>query len=65
VEFYEFKNDKYVQIVIYTKRARGLMARYIIENQIETVEDLKGFNSENYWFSPQMSTENKLVFTRG
>lgn len=65
VEFYEFKDDKYRQIVIYTKKARGLMARYIIENKIENIEDLKGFNIENYWFSPQKSTDNKLIFTRG
>lgn len=65
VEFYEFKDDKYRQIVIYTKKARGLMARYIIENKIENIEDLKGFNLENYWFSPQKSTDNKLIFTRG
>lgn len=65
VEFYEMKDDKYKQIVIYTKKARGLMAQYVIKNRIEDIEDLKGFNDENYWFSPQMSTENKLVFTRG
>ena len=65
VEFYEYKNDKYTQIVIYTKRARGLMARYVIENRIENEEDLKGFNTEGYWYSPQMSSPNKLVFTRG
>jgi len=65
VEFYEYKNDKYSQIVIYTKKARGLMARYVIENRIEDEEDLKGFNAEGYWYSPQMSSPDKLVFTRG
>lgn len=65
VEFYEYKNDKYSQIVIYTKKARGLMARYVIENKIENEEDLKGFNAEGYWYSPQMSSPDKLVFTRG
>lgn len=65
VEFYEYKNDKYSQIVIYTKKARGLMARYVIENRIENEEDLKGFNAEGYWYSPQMSSPDKLVFTRG
>lgn len=65
VEFYEYKNDKYSQIVIYTKKARGLMARYVIENRIEDEEDLKGFNAEGYWYSPQMSSPDKLVFTKG
>jgi len=64
VEFYEYKNDKFQQIVIYTKKARGMMARYVIENRIEKIEDIKGFNSSDYWFSPQLSTENKFVFTR-
>lgn len=64
IEFYEYKNDKLKQIVIYTKKARGLMARYIIQNRIVDVEDLKGFGDEGYWFSPQLSTDNKLVFTR-
>lgn len=65
IEFYEYKDDKYRQVVIYTKKARGLMARYIIENRIEDIEDIKGFNLDNYWFSPQKSTETRLVFTRG
>ena len=64
VEFFEYKNERLKQIVIYTKKARGLMARYIIQNQIEKVEDLKGFGEAGYWFSPQLSTETKLVFTR-
>lgn len=64
VEFFEHKNDKLKQIVIYTKKARGLMARYVIQNQIEDIEELKGFSDEGYWYSPQLSTETKLVFTR-
>lgn len=64
IEFYEYKNDKFKQIIIYSKKARGLMARYVIQNQIENIEDLKGFFDERYWFSPQMSTEIKLVFIR-
>lgn len=64
VEFYEHRNDQLKQIVIYTKKARGLMARYIIQNRIDKVEDLKGFGEAGYWFSPQLSTDTKLVFTR-
>ena len=64
VEFYEYKNDKLKQIVIYTKKARGLMARFVIQNQIEDIEDLKGFSDGGYWYSPQLSNDNKLVFTR-
>jgi cytoplasmic iron level regulating protein YaaA (DUF328/UPF0246 family) len=64
VEFYEYKNDAFKQIVMYTKKARGMMARYVIQNRIDETEDLKGFNAEGYWFSPQMSTESKIVFVR-
>jgi hypothetical protein len=64
VEFYEHKGEKLKQIVIYTKKARGLMARYIVQNRIDKVEDLKGFGEAGYWFSPQLSTDTKLVFTR-
>lgn len=64
VEFYEYKNDKFQQIIIYTKKARGLMARYVIKNRIEDAEELKGFSSEGYWFSPQQSNDSKFVFIR-
>ena len=40
------------------------MARFVIQNQIEDIEDLKGFSDEGYWYSPQMSNGKKLVFTR-
>ncbi|HLP04713.1 MAG TPA: peroxide stress protein YaaA [Paludibacter sp.] len=63
-EFLQYKDDKLKPVVIYVKKARGMMARYVIENRIENVEDLKGFNAEGYWYNPQLSTERKLVFTR-
>jgi hypothetical protein len=40
------------------------MVRYIIDNSIEKIEDLKGFNSEGYAFDSNLSSENQLVFTR-
>jgi cytoplasmic iron level regulating protein YaaA (DUF328/UPF0246 family) len=63
-DFLEYKNDEYKPIVIYIKKARGMMVRYVVENRIEDVEDLKGFSAGGYWFNPQMSTETKFVFTR-
>lgn len=65
IEFFEIKDDKPKTIVVYTKKARGMMARYIIQNRIEDPEDLKGFGEEGYWFSPQLSSEDRFVFTRG
>lgn len=64
IEFYETKSDKLKTIVVYTKKARGMIARYIIQHRIENTEDLMGFDAEGYWYSPQLSTENKMVFTR-
>jgi cytoplasmic iron level regulating protein YaaA (DUF328/UPF0246 family) len=64
VEFLEYKNDTLKPIVIYTKKARGLMARYLIKNKIENIEDIKGFADGGYWFNPHLSTERKLVFVR-
>ena len=40
------------------------MARYVIDNKIESVNDLKYFSSDNYRFSEEMSSGNDLVFTR-
>lgn len=62
--FKDFKNGQYKTIMTFAKKARGLMVRYIIDNNIETLEELKGFNVEGYGFSEEMSTETELVFTR-
>ena len=64
-EFLENKDDLYKPIVMYTKKARGLMARYVIDNRIEDTEDLRGFSSEGYWYSEKLSSKHKMVFTRG
>ncbi|MDD4971149.1 MAG: peroxide stress protein YaaA [Paludibacter sp.] len=64
-EFLENRNDQYIPIVMYVKKARGMFVRYVIEHRIENVEDLKGFNADGYWYNSRLSTEKKLVFTRG
>ncbi len=62
--FKDFKNGQFKTIMTYAKKARGLMVRYIIENDIETLEELKGFNIEGYGYSEEMSSNTDLVFTR-
>ena len=62
--FKDLKNGQYKTIMTFAKKARGLMVRYIIDNNVKTLEELKGFNSEGYGFSEAMSTETELVFTR-
>lgn len=49
-------------IGILNKQARGYMARYILENKLSSVEDLKAFNQASYRFSKTESTNNTLVF---
>ncbi len=62
--FKDFKNGQYKTIMTYAKKARGLMVRYIIDNNVTTIDDLKGFNIDNYRFSEEMSTETDIYFTR-
>lgn len=63
-EFKDYKEGQLKMISFFAKKARGLMVRYIIENTVETVDDLKGFNYEGYRFDANLSKGNKLVFTR-
>jgi cytoplasmic iron level regulating protein YaaA (DUF328/UPF0246 family) len=62
--FKELKNGQYKTIMTFAKKARGLMVRYIIDNEVNTLEELKGFNVEGYGFQESMSSETELVFTR-
>ncbi|MCO8043288.1 peroxide stress protein YaaA [Acinetobacter bohemicus] len=62
--FLDQKNGKYKIISFYAKKARGLMARFILENKIERIEELKAFNSEGYYFDADSSLKGELVFKR-
>lgn len=63
-DFKEYKNGKLKIISFYAKKARGMMVRYIIDTNAETIDDLKGFNYDGYQFDANLSKENHLVFTR-
>ena len=65
VDFKELKAGKYKIVAIYAKRARGMMAHYMIKNKISNPEHLQGFDYEGYTFHESFSEDNKLVFTRG
>lgn len=62
--FKEHKNDSLKTIVVYTKKARGMMARYIIENRLSSAEDIKDFSTDKYSFNQELSEGNTLLFTR-
>lgn len=62
--FLDQKNGKYKIISFYAKKARGLMARYMIEHKIEQADDLKAFNTDGYYFDSENSSTTELVFKR-
>jgi len=62
--FKKNKNGKYQMVSFFAKRARGLMSRFIIQNNISDPEELKAFDSEGYYFNNQLSGEYDWVFTR-
>lgn len=66
VEFKEFKesSNSYKVVGIYSKKARGYLARYIIKNKIDNIHDLKTFNYDGYIFNENLSNSNTIVFTR-
>lgn len=63
-EFKDFKNGELKMIQIFVKKARGMMAKHIIHENITNVEDLINFNEDGYQFDANLSSENKIVFTR-
>ena len=62
--FQDEKNGKYKIISFYAKKARGLMARYLVKERISKPEQLLDFAVAGYGYCPELSTENKLVFRR-
>lgn len=63
-EFKDYKEGKLKMISFFAKKARGLMVRFIIDTNAQTIDDLKGFNYEGYSFDSNLSKGNTLVFTR-
>lgn len=62
--FKDCKKGQYKVISFYAKKARGMMARYIIENKIDNIEQLKSFDTAGYYFVESESSEKELVFYR-
>lgn len=63
-EFKDLKNGQYKIISFYAKKARGLMARYVIRERIRDPEQLKAFDYEGYRYSAEQSGPDSLVFLR-
>ncbi|MCP4439536.1 MAG: peroxide stress protein YaaA [Aureispira sp.] len=64
IGFKEKRNGQYKTIAFNAKRARGLMCRFAIKNQLTKPEQLKKFALEDYTFNEEMSSENLWMFTR-
>ena len=64
VKFLDYKSGVYKSIFVYAKRARGLMARFIVQNRIDKPELLQDFDWEGYSFDSSRSGAHELVFVR-
>jgi len=64
VNFKQFKNGSYKTIAIFSKKARGMMTRFIINNQIDDINGLKLFDYDDYGYHESLSNDKELVFTR-
>jgi hypothetical protein len=62
--FLEEKDGEARILSFFAKRARGLMARYAIDNRIERAADLKAFDRDGYRFAAGLSSDEEFTFTR-
>ncbi len=62
--FKEKRNGEYKIISFSAKKARGMMANFIVKNNITDIDGVKKFNLDNYKFSKSLSNDFELVFTR-
>lgn len=65
-EFREERGDKFQMITFFAKKARGLMAAFVLQNRITSINELKNFNTEGYTYNERLSAKgkNNWVFTR-
>ena len=64
IHFKEYRNGALKFLSFNAKKARGFMARYIVQQKIERREDLKGFNLQNYYFEESLSDSHNFTFVR-
>jgi len=62
--FMEIRGDKPRIVSFFAKRARGAMARFVIENRVTVPDEIKGFTSGGYAYDPDLSAGDKWVFLR-
>jgi cytoplasmic iron level regulating protein YaaA (DUF328/UPF0246 family) len=64
-EFREAKDGTYKMVSFFAKKARGMMTRFIIQNGIDSEEQLQAFDSDGYCYNGRLSEKGRPVFTRG
>ncbi len=64
IGFKEYKGDDLKFVSFNAKKARGMMARYMVQHQIDDLEGLKGFNIDRYRYEESLSSESELMFVR-
>jgi cytoplasmic iron level regulating protein YaaA (DUF328/UPF0246 family) len=62
--FKEYKNGEYKTVMMYAKHARGKMARHLIQNELESIDQLKLYSEDRYQFDENQSSEREWVFVR-
>lgn len=62
--FKDYKNGAYKIITVYAKKARGEMARYILQNQIDNPDQLKNYNEGGYVYCEDLSSENEWTYLK-
>jgi len=62
--FKEAKGDDFKMVTVYAKKARGMMARFIINNRLSNPDQLMFFDKEGYYYNESLSNTEEIVFTR-
>ncbi|MCL4146877.1 UNVERIFIED_CONTAM: hypothetical protein GTU68_047902 [Idotea baltica] len=64
INFKEYRNDKYIFVSFNAKRARGMMAQYLIKNKIDAPANILGFDTDGYHFNEELSSKMEYIFTK-
>jgi cytoplasmic iron level regulating protein YaaA (DUF328/UPF0246 family) len=62
--FKDFSKGNYKTISFFAKKARGLMVRFMVQNDVKTIEELKSFNTAGYYFKEFDEKKKELIFYR-
>ena len=62
--FKQYRDGHFKTIAIYSKKARGLMTRFVVDNHIDIIDEIKLFDYDGYVFHEELSNEKDFVFTR-